>query len=80
MRPEDLKIENCWEAFATATLPEYATSAQYHAMRHAFLAGISTTVQYVQALQQHAPTNIKSGVEMWERQSREALQEIGAGA
>lgn len=65
MRPEQLKLANCWEGFAAAAIPESAPKVQRQAMYQAFLAGAVTVLQYHLALEEHTPTNLKSGMLAW---------------
>jgi len=68
MKPEELQLENCWQGFATAAIPENAPRGQYVAMRSAFMAGVETALQYVTALKQHAPSNLDTGIAAWRKQ------------
>lgn len=78
MRPEDLKLKNCWEAYSTATIPEHAPQVQRDAMYMTFLAGCDTVLQLYKALEQHTPTNIKTGMERWRKDVEGELERLAS--
>lgn len=63
--PRDIKLEDCWAAYAAAAIPEHAPQLQRQAMYQAFLAGADTSGQYYAALERHAPSAVKPAMRAW---------------
>lgn len=77
MKPEDLKLKNCWEGFATVAIPEGASEVQRDAMYMAFLSGCSTVLQLHESLEQHAPASRRPEMQRWETEVAGELQRLG---
>lgn len=77
MKPEELKLQNCWEGFAAVAIPEGAPKAQRQAMYQAFLAGAVTVLQVHEAFEQHAPSNVRTGMGAWRKEVEGELERLG---
>lgn len=77
MKPEDLKLANCWEGFAAVAIPEHAPQVQRDAMYEAFLAGCVTILQLHQACKEHRPANVHQVMALWRQNVEAELERLG---